>query len=139
MKRLVDEDRLGCCVIRVDIAFDFVMNSEEEANALMDWIDHHLRLRWRPSRSRKRWIDSAEERRMGRPCRPGRTIYWADKRGRRNLILYNKSRNVLRLEMKFFSTASVRRANLADFQVAVPRSARPIQPSPDSKAPHRAI
>ena len=92
----------GSVICRVDIAIDFEMNTEGEADALAEWIDHHVVLKWRSSKTRK--MDYRT------------TMYWCDARRGRNLVRYQKRqrRHVVRLEMQFYRAASVRRAGLGD-------------------------
>ena len=87
-------------ICRVDVAVDFRVNSESDVDALADWIDHHVVLKWRSSRTRKRVVKS--------------TVYWCDARKGRNIALYRKRDCVVRMELRLFSTASVRRAGLDD-------------------------
>ena len=58
----------------------------------------HLILKWRSRQTSKVCVDD--------------TIYWADNRRARNLVLYRKRKaiNALRLELRFLNTAAVRRA-----------------------------
>jgi hypothetical protein len=92
----------GSAISRVDIAIDFEMKTEEEAIALAEWIDHHLVLKWRSSKTKKMEFRT--------------TTYWCDARKGRNLVRYQNRQNrcVVRLEMRFLRAASVRRTGLND-------------------------
>jgi hypothetical protein len=83
---------------------DFEMDTEGEAELLGGWIDHHVVLKWRSSKTRKTEYRT--------------TTYWCDARKGRNLVRYQKRqrqrRRVVRLEMRFYRAASVRRAGLSD-------------------------
>ncbi len=98
MSGLIGDRRLGCCISRVDIAVDFSMDGDEGADALFGWFDRHVILKWRSPRSRKKCMDG--------------TVYWADKCRARNLVVYMKAINVIRLELRFFNARAVRRAGL---------------------------
>lgn len=89
-----------CVTCRVDIAIDIRLPDEPTADVVADWLDRHLVLKWRSARTRKAWV--------------GRTIYWSDARRARNLVLYPKSRTMIRLELRFLNAAAVRRAGLSD-------------------------
>jgi Phage replication protein CRI len=89
-----------CTICRVDVAVDLHVNSEDEADALTDWLDRHLVLRWRSSKTRKLVIDT--------------TVYWCDQTKGRNIAVYRKHRQTVRLELRFYRAASVRRAGLDD-------------------------
>ena len=91
----------GCTTFRVDVAADLEMPDEPSAEAMHDWLDRHLILKWRSGQTRKVRVDDT-------------TIYWADHRRARNLVLYPKAGNTLRLELRFLNTAAVRRAGLDD-------------------------
>jgi len=103
MSRLVRDRRLGACVSRVDIAVDFSMDREEGADALFGWLDRHVILKWRSPRSRKKVMDG--------------TVYWADKRRARNLVVYMKAIDVVRLELRFFNARAVMRAGLNNLEM----------------------
>ena len=95
----------GCSVSRVDIAVDFSTGGEEDADALLDWLDQHVILKWRSPASRKKRLED----RRGR-----RTVYWTDGRPARNLVIYRNRKmiNVVRLELRFINAGSVKRAGL---------------------------
>lgn len=95
-------DRVFACASRVDVALDFKMQSLKAADALVEWFDHHLVLKWRSSKTRKMIIRT--------------TVYWCDRHKGRNIALYQKRGRVVRLEMRFKRAASVRRAGLDDLQ-----------------------
>ncbi len=96
--RILSDKRLGALISRVDIAVDFRAESDGEAADLIDWLDRHLVLKWRPAKSQK--------------VRVGETTYWTDKRRARNLVTYRKSDRIVRLELRFQNARSVRGAGL---------------------------
>ncbi len=87
-------------ISRVDFAFDFYVEGADEEDALADWIDQYVVLKWRSARTRKIYY--------------GTTVYWCDGHKGRNLVLYRKRPGVVRMEMRFYRAASVRRAGLND-------------------------
>jgi hypothetical protein len=97
---LIKNRHFGACASRVDVAYDFDMEGPDEADALTEWIDHIVVLKWRSSRTHK--------------TNYGTTVYWADKHKGRNIAVYRKGFNTIRLELRFFRAATVRRAGLDD-------------------------
>ena len=89
-----------CTVHRCDIALDFYMASEAEADALTAWIDKHVALKWRSAKARKTVFKT--------------TVYSCDKTRGRNSALYRKRPHVVRLEMRFYRAGTARRAGLDD-------------------------
>jgi hypothetical protein len=94
----------SACIHRVDIAFDFDTSSEESAGMLAKVLDRHLILKWRSPKATKRRDDT--------------TVYWVDvkrkRRRRRNLVIYDKGPQTIRLELRFYGSQAVRRAGLAN-------------------------
>ena len=79
---------LGCTTFRVDVAVDLEMPDERSADSMHDWLRRNLILKWRSRQTSKVSVDDD-------------TIYWADNRRARNLVLYRKrnANNTLRLEL----------------------------------------
>jgi hypothetical protein len=90
----------GSVISRVDIAVDFHAEGPDDADAIADWLDLHLILKWRSPRSTKMRVDT--------------TVYWCDGRRSRNLVVYRnrKSDRIVRLELRFLNSRAVRRAGL---------------------------
>jgi len=97
---LVKNRCYSACETRIDLAYDFEMETPEAADTLMAWIDHHIVLKWRSSMTGK--------------MEYGGTIYWCDKARGRNIALYRKGDRVVRLELRFYRAQAVRRAGLDD-------------------------
>lgn len=92
------EDRENRAVVRrVDLAYDL---TTDDPDGLAAWLDHRLVLKWRSPSARKVVYRT--------------TIYWCDKTKARNIALYQKRSDVIRLELRFFRAATVRRAGLHD-------------------------
>jgi hypothetical protein len=91
----------GGCTCRVDVALDFVMESEDAAKVLRNYLEQRVVMKWRPA-GRRSWR--------------GTTTYWVDieERKPRNLCLYWRSLNTIRFEVRFLNSRAVRRAGLDD-------------------------
>ena len=98
LARIARDRALGCCVSRVDIAVDIHTESAEEAAELIAQLDRHLVLKWRGRGATK--------------VRIGETVYWADRRRARNLVVYPKGSQIVRTELRFQGARAVRRAGL---------------------------
>jgi hypothetical protein len=85
---------------REDIATDFETTSEEAAQLLLELLRRRLVLKWRSPTETKNAV--------------GTTIYWTAGRPNRNLVVYEKADRTIRLELRFLSSRSVRRAGLAN-------------------------
>ena len=106
MRRLTGERQLICCVKRVDIAVDFRMRDEEEARALAGWLVRQIKLKWRSKRGRKRYLREEDQR------RGAFWVLWTGGHKPRDLCVYVKPGNVVRMELRFQKAAAVRRAGL---------------------------
>ena len=93
-------DHPSGCICRCDLAFDFTLPNQRAADALAEYLDRHLLLKWRPTGALKEHYRS--------------TIYWAQDNRSRNLAMYHKRESILRLELRFLNSASVKRAGLED-------------------------
>ena len=100
LDNLIKDRRHGACSSRVDVAYDFLMESVAAADQLTCWIDHYVILKWR-SRLTRKWEDEG-------------TIYWCDRHKGRNIALYRKPGNVVRLELRFFRAQTVKTHGLSD-------------------------
>jgi hypothetical protein len=100
---------------RVDIAVDFQTSSEESARTLLKLLDRHVVLKWRSRRATKDSVDT--------------TVYWGKGGRNRNLVLYVKKFETIRLELRFHGSQVVRRAGLAN-------PARLLGLNPRSKLEH---
>jgi len=89
----------GCSTCRVDIAYDFVMESEAAAKVLRNYLEQYVLMKWRARGSRD-WV--------------GSTVYWLKEGKTRNLCMYWKRHQTIRLELRFLNSRSVRRAGLDD-------------------------
>jgi hypothetical protein len=102
----------SACVSRVDIAVDLQTESEESAETLAKVLDRHIVLKWRSPKATKNRFDTRVD--------PGATVYWvnlrrrAKRRPKRNLVMYQKIPQTIRLELRFFGSQAVRRAGLAN-------------------------
>lgn len=108
---LIKSRQFGACVSRVDFAYDFDTQGPDEADALTEWIDHNVILKWRSRRTHKTASYSIDDggNEYGRP-----TNYWCDKHKGRNIALYRKRLNTVRLELRFYRAATVKRLGLND-------------------------
>ena len=94
------EANKSACVHRVDIAVDFQCSSEDLAWTLFWLLEPHLVLKWRSRRATKERVET--------------TIYWGKGRRNRNLVVYMKKVDTIRLELRFHGSRVVRRAGLAN-------------------------
>ncbi len=106
MRRLAGDRRLISCVSRVDIAVDFRMRDEDEARALFDWLTRRAKLKWRSKRGRKQYPREIDQR------RGALWVLWTGRHRPRDLCVYVKPGNVVRMELRFQKAAAVRRAGL---------------------------
>ncbi len=106
MRRLAGDRRLICCVSRVDIAVDFIMRDKDEARALAEWLVRQIILKWRSKRGRKRYPTVEQEQ------RGAFWVLWTGGHKPRDLCVYLKPGNVVRMELRFQKAAAVRRAGL---------------------------
>jgi hypothetical protein len=81
---------------REDIAIDFETTSEEAARALLKLLDRHLVLKWRSPSATKKRFDT--------------TVYWTQGRPNRNLVIYAKAAQTIRLELRYIGSHSISRS-----------------------------
>ncbi len=99
LSRIMARDR-QCVIHRCDIAIDFYMASEAEADALTAWIDKYIALKWRSSKTRKMEFKT--------------TVYACGQTRGRNSALYRKRAHIVRFELRFYRAGTARRAGLDD-------------------------